>query len=263
LQLHDYDKLISKTAWLNDLAINAAFAALQLDCEELDHTKILVLPTYLYAELCRPHGISGASSKYFHLQKNPCKWNVFELDVMFAPANVGTNHWVLVMVHFGSRSVKIYNPLLEGYHYSVEDCLGQFKLFLNFEHYILYRTPLPNNWKFQVAVNAQQQTDGHNCGVFVCRYFEMVLESWLYAKSLPTCSRAFYSPTSYKAQLARRVRFHTDLQLSLAKLRKKKDLMHVFNLLSVKCCPRLALTSPVRSFASDVGRLRLLAEFLS
>ncbi|CAC5390125.1 unnamed protein product [Mytilus coruscus] len=97
-------------------------------------------------------------------------------DLIFVPANVDSNHWVLIVIKPKERYIYYLDPLGKDPNHDVLDLLCKF---LNnqilLEHYESHLTV----WKVENLMNNgifPSQTDSTSCGPLICLYVKMILE---------------------------------------------------------------------------------------
>ncbi|CAC5397741.1 unnamed protein product [Mytilus coruscus] len=97
-------------------------------------------------------------------------------DLIFVPANVDSNHWVLIVFKPKERYIYYLDPLGKDPNHDVMDRLCKF---LNnqilLEHFESHLTV----WKVENLINNgifPSQTDSTSCGPLICLYVKMILE---------------------------------------------------------------------------------------
>ena len=78
------------------------------------------------------------------------------------------NHWALFFVSILSQTIYYIDPIGE----TKEEIEAAAK---NFRKYIDLKKYFPNSNFKEVQISHQKQIDSYNCGVFVCHFFEILL----------------------------------------------------------------------------------------
>ena len=252
----DLSRLSSNTAWLNDQIINAGLASLFLRHKSRDANKLIVFSSYFYEMLRGKNGVPKIVGENFHGNRNPLKRNIFLADALISPVNLAGNHWALLVVHFETQTLCLYNSIPRYDEVGME-CLLKYKELLAFTYRIRNKQPLPSTWRCQIMMDAQVQMGDCDCGVFVCRYFESILQSCSSLSTLPNCANVFgaVNPGEYRKYLQRII----ECELNASRL-YGSDRYLVFLLFLVKSCPRVGLTSKIPMLSR--GILKRLVLFL-
>ena len=99
--------------------------------------------------------------------------NIIDLDKVFIPVHVDASHWCLAVINFVDKRFECYDSRDEG-NYEHADVLRSLRL------YVLDEAETHSNqpdydlsaWKDWVPgpADVPQQDNGHDCGVFVCKF---------------------------------------------------------------------------------------------
>lgn len=105
------------------------------------------------------------------LWKSVKEVNLFQFDLLLFPANVplnNPNHWVLVVIHPKLKLVEFFNSSVS------PDRWGLKQLVFHFFEYQVFMSQgeiiLLDDYRGQDRWDTPRQTNGYDCGVFVCRY---------------------------------------------------------------------------------------------
>jgi hypothetical protein len=100
-------------------------------------------------------------------------------NLLFIPVNWRNTHWAAITICYSEKEITYYD--------SIEDCSA----FARAKSVLDPILPLieASNWKF-VKLNASQQENGTDCGVFIAGYFKFVLSSLDDVGSLPLPTQA-------------------------------------------------------------------------
>ncbi|KIH64075.1 Ulp1 protease family, catalytic domain protein [Ancylostoma duodenale] len=100
------------------------------------------------------------------------KFNSYPLGVektAIMPLNVNNNHWMLAVFSTENQSVKVYDSLAHKYHYTVTG-IGP-SVISNLKLVGTFITDLRlTHIEVAGANEVHEQTDGYNCGIYVCLY---------------------------------------------------------------------------------------------
>ena len=143
--------------WLNDNIIN--FYLAMIEYRSLNDTtlpSIYVFSTYFYPKLCE--GGHSAVAEWTNGR------DIFSYDLLLIPIHLG-NHWCLATVEPKVGVISYYNSLGSPNEY----CLAKLNQYLHNEHRARKYHSLPSEAFHQTnMMNAPQQKNGYDCGVFVC-----------------------------------------------------------------------------------------------
>ena len=167
----DYDlSTLEGTKWINDQVLNA-FAF----CHALEAGNAVVFPSEFYCKLTQNDTLENHTDiKCWTTNPNALYWNIFEFPAIFFVVNLAGSHWALVSCDVTRRIITMYDSSgKESYRQDRQTCLMLIKQYLEEEY--TRKTKLTSRWKTREAECAQQ-TDTNSCGVFVCRFIELLLQ---------------------------------------------------------------------------------------
>ncbi|XP_060864066.1 sentrin-specific protease 2-like [Metopolophium dirhodum] len=148
------------THWyLNDNVINDYFNLIKKQ-----NPSVYSFDTYFYERLKK--------SGYNFIERWTKRVNIFSKRKVFFPINIKANnfaHWVLVMADMEDQQVVYYDSLSNHHNFEIHSDILEY---LGLEHRRKLGTPLPfEDWKLVKADNPIQ-SNGKDCGVFVCTFAE-------------------------------------------------------------------------------------------
>lgn len=201
--------------WLNDQVING-YVLCQLLLSELDLTKISYTSTFFLDHLDK-HGPKAASDMYIKRKDNPTNWDLFSLEICIIPIHATRNHWNLAFIDFKNEKVVLYDSMRNSQ--VQRKYLALIKQFLQYHHQEVVREPLASRWGFTVEHPVEQQLDGFNCGIYVCRFVELFVQSWKQQQCLPNASSCFSSRSDIhrmrkrvEESLRQQIKFEMEIQ---------------------------------------------------
>jgi len=163
-------------AWLNDEVINCYFKLLQDRCDKTKH-----LPRCWFANSFFWEKLSGgeanANDKYTYAEVR--RWttragvDIFLLDYVIIPMNVGGMHWAVGIIDFRARRFRYLDSMLSQPHAN----LGSFlRRYLADEHASKKQSPLEGveAWTMPLSDQVPEQQNGYDCGVFACLFADYV-----------------------------------------------------------------------------------------
>jgi sentrin-specific protease 1 len=172
------------TAWLNDVIINCY---LKMLCrQQRDDQGAITVDSYnhahstLFWKKLQEEGYR-AVAKWGGTRCLPGR-NIFSLNKLAIPINVGTMHWTCAMVCFNDRSIHHYDSTArEGRQKDIEKHKKLVKsifAYLQEEYKENYDAPLPDQhlWKLSVSQHKDlpEQSNGYDCGVYCCSYVDFM-----------------------------------------------------------------------------------------
>ncbi|XP_043269143.1 putative ubiquitin-like-specific protease 1B [Venturia canescens] len=148
---------LNGTNWLNDEVINNYL-------ELISDEKTYAMSSFFFPRL----HVNG----YEAVKRWTRKVNIFKFEKMIVPINLG-NHWCLAVIDFLARNIVYYdsfgreNPkyLITLQNYLVEEAKNKGEGPIQIEE-----------WSLVTKMNIPRQTNGYDCGVFVCLYAKHVIE---------------------------------------------------------------------------------------
>ena len=170
LNLGDFQKVLVRTAWLNDEIVNAYIdtvvdAANQAANDEMavrgekpsSVPKFMAHNTYFYKDLV----LKGpACSVRLMKRKGAAGKDILELDTLFIPMMEGNNHWTLGVVRPIARTIEYFNSM-GGHSTAFVDNMK------NWLKHHMRDAYVEDEWKV-LKTPCARQNNGYDCGVFVC-----------------------------------------------------------------------------------------------
>ena len=158
----DYHTLKSPK-WLNDQVITAYLYLIQ---ERSEHRtrfpKVYSYPSYIYTRLTTC-GYANMTDGFLGTH------NIFLFELVFFPIGMDS-HWVLAAIDNRYNTISIYDSL--PCHRRASEVLNQIITFVNNEHFRLFDRPMRRRYTLRAPRNIPFQTNGVDCGIFVCLYAE-------------------------------------------------------------------------------------------
>ncbi|VDM51647.1 unnamed protein product [Angiostrongylus costaricensis] len=152
---------LSDRNWLNDQVIDFY---LQLICQRSEATenlpKVYAFNTFFYLNI--------STKGYDSVRRWTRKVDIFEYDLLLVPIHLEA-HWCLAIVDLAMKRIDYYDSLL-GRNKKCLDCL---KNYLTEEYEDKKKETFGfKGWKFSLRRDIPRQTNGSDCGVFVCKFAE-------------------------------------------------------------------------------------------
>jgi sentrin-specific protease 1 len=99
--------------------------------------------------------------------------NLFDLDKLFIPINQNNTHWMLVVVSFQECCIRFYDSQKRDRRSGPDQKYLQWiKMYIKDER---HKLPL-HDWKSEVTPpETPTQSNGFDCGVFVCSFVELII----------------------------------------------------------------------------------------
>jgi sentrin-specific protease 1 len=120
--------------------------------------------SFLYSKLIE-NGVYDYSRVKEWTMKGRAKADIFQHSRIFFPINHNNIHWSLAYVDVDKQSITYLDSLgCDG-----KDVLKNILHYLKDEHLDKKQNPLPNAWTL-LSPDVPQQTNGNDCGVFVCAF---------------------------------------------------------------------------------------------
>ena len=182
LQKFDIDITVQKFnclregTWLNDEIINFYMKMLQA----YDERKQLVLENHRKSHFFNSFLIARLLDTYGEYRFDQvCRWtktfsHIQHYDKIFFPINVNGTHWTLAVVYIQTKKVIYYCSM----HGNGARYLVGLKKWLQ-DTYIQFGVEEENwsLWSFTEDSTCPRQTDGYNCGVFVCMFCDFLSDN--------------------------------------------------------------------------------------
>ena len=156
-------KVTQGTFWLNGDVISAYLQLLTNRGGKNGLPSVLGLNTLFYPLLHQ--------SGYCRVKQFTKDLDIFSLDLVLVPIHHGL-HWALVAVDLKKRTVTYYDSMLR--HGKDDSCVGKVIRYLEEEHQ--HRKGYRMNFQLRSMWDqtVPQQSNGFDCGVFVCRFAEQL-----------------------------------------------------------------------------------------
>jgi sentrin-specific protease 1 len=167
----DFSRL-SPGVWLNDQIINFYFEMIS----ELHHNpltapkkKFHFFNSFFYSKLTQNNVLNLALRKDYRTRRN-----VFEVQLIFIPINIGNYHWVLVIVDMHQRKIKYYDSMFS--HKDGTRICGNLLKWLSYESEHIFKEYFNLDEWTTVLGNPgiPQQINGFDCGVFVIMFADLI-----------------------------------------------------------------------------------------
>lgn len=163
--------------WLNDEVINLYMLLL------LERDKLLCSITknrrasYFFSSYFLTKLVDDGEYCYNNVRRwtSRAKIDVFALDKVIIPTNVGNQHWCLSVIYVQRKTIQYYDSMGgrgTSYMESLLNWLGD-------EHQDKKKTPLPDRHTWRLVPTQQgtpQQENGCDCGVFTCMFANYLSE---------------------------------------------------------------------------------------
>ncbi|MQL70669.1 hypothetical protein Taro_003008 [Colocasia esculenta] len=89
-----------------------------------------------------------------------------ELDLLFSPMHVGTNHWALLVINIKEKEFHVYDSLRNKDRPDIPQYVEELRRYMNGKHID------SENWSLRYPDPCPQQGSGENCSIFTCKYME-------------------------------------------------------------------------------------------
>lgn len=163
---------LTGTNWLNDMVINFYLQMLAHRSRQavvaalMGALRVATMNSFFYPKLTSGPGYAGVR-----------RWtrsiNLFEYDLILVPIHDRTIHWCLVAIDLRKKTLSYYDSMG-----GVNDrCLDALLNYLNAESQDKLQKPLEamSTWrKINMGTSVPQQSNGSDCGVFLCTYAEFL-----------------------------------------------------------------------------------------
>ncbi|CDS36300.1 sentrin specific protease 1 [Echinococcus multilocularis] len=163
---------LTGTKWLNDMVINFYLQMLAHRSRQavaaalMGALRVATMNSFFYPKLTSGPGYAGVR-----------RWtrsiNLFEHDLILVPIHDRTIHWCLVAIDLRKKTLSYYDSMG-----GVNDrCLDALLDYLNAESQDKLQKPLEamSTWrKINMGTSVPQQSNGSDCGVFLCTYAEFL-----------------------------------------------------------------------------------------
>ena len=126
--------------------------------------KVFTVDTYVFTAFFNDR------NKTFYSRNRP---KLFDYDLVCVPIHITNNHWAFTTVYVNEQSIRYYDSLSQGNHHGLKHC-NIVKDFLESNFILNSDTKDLTQWKLENVADTPQQTDGHNCGVYVCQNIKSI-----------------------------------------------------------------------------------------
>lgn len=154
--------------WLNDEVINFYYKLLQDRCHSAKGRRKCWFPnSFFWPKLSS--NTNAYSYKEVRRWTVKAKINIFELDYVIFPMNIGDMHWAMGAIDLRAKGFRYFDSMSATPHPNFVPFL---RCYLQDEHKARKSAPLPGNiedWDLIPNVQAvPQQRNCYDCGVFTC-----------------------------------------------------------------------------------------------
>ncbi|KAH7977558.1 hypothetical protein HPB49_002366 [Dermacentor silvarum] len=179
--------------WFNDVVIDFyMWLVAERAKEARDGRRIHALTTHFY-DVLRTWGYAAVS----HWTDTV---DLFSFDMLLVPIHKN-NHWSLAVLNIGNRTFELYDSLGR----KNWNCYQVLTAYLRKEHQDKRKCPLTPEakWQCHYVQNLPQQSNSHDCGVFVCLYAECLARG---------------APFNFSARDIKRLRYRIAFEIMSGKL---------------------------------------------
>lgn len=167
--------------WLNDEVIHYFLLMLtrrdeQLCMDDPGRKRCHFFKSFFMTKLLDEGSMSGGGYRYANVKrwskKVPGK-DIFNLDKIFFPINVGGVHWVCAVVFMLEKRIQFYDSMGG----SGMDYMKDLMRYLKDEHQAKKGSPLPDEDKWRLVPctsDTPMQQNGFDCGVFTCMFADFL-----------------------------------------------------------------------------------------
>ncbi|KAI3644906.1 hypothetical protein MP228_011070 [Amoeboaphelidium protococcarum] len=160
--LHRYDFLtLGQDEWVNDQIISAYLELISHECQQ-SGLNVQVLSSHYYElNVLRQSDVEWVQ----------CLSRLTQFDITLMPVHVHNNHWVLVSVDWRRRIISYYDSLNYDDGFLVllnvlQQCIALNRDSTFFDDIC--------QLELRIVKDCPQQTNGYDCGVFVCQYAKFI-----------------------------------------------------------------------------------------
>lgn len=160
--------------------------------------KVLVMYSWFMEVLADPtRGVSDAQRQTRRAyqgigpRRGPSQHDIFKLERMVVPINIGNSHWTLVLIDFKNKSIHYYDSRRNDTRAAAHGnkYCSLIRTYLAAEWNRIDRGNqqfIDRNWTSTVhqAITVPQQHNGFDCGVFVCAFAIVLTHLHLNASDL-------------------------------------------------------------------------------
>lgn len=158
---------LNDICWLNDSVINFYMNLLIDRGRKEQFPSVHAFNTFFYHTKLKPKG-------YESVKRWTNNIDIFSHDLVVVPIFYGV-HWTLVIIDFNKKAMIYYDSLMVENDKKCHDTLKDLKNYLQNEHsFKKGQTFNFQGWKFKSANGIPQQTNGSDCGTFLCVYANFI-----------------------------------------------------------------------------------------
>eukprot|EP00004_Rigifila_ramosa_P001373 TRINITY_DN11304_c0_g1_i2.p1 TRINITY_DN11304_c0_g1~~TRINITY_DN11304_c0_g1_i2.p1 ORF type:complete len:536 (-),score=127.95 TRINITY_DN11304_c0_g1_i2:52-1473(-) len=157
--------------WLNSDVINYYIA---LVLARKTSVAFHVFSTFFFTKLTK----EGRGFDYSSVQKWTRRIDLFACSKVLVPLHLNGNHWALGVIDLSGKRFEVLDSLCSTReaaqkHASTLKALRQY-IEAEWQDKKKQTTPLTTGWDAAVRLDAPQQQNGHDCGVFMCKAIECI-----------------------------------------------------------------------------------------
>ncbi|MQM00809.1 hypothetical protein Taro_033547 [Colocasia esculenta] len=89
-----------------------------------------------------------------------------EVDLLFSPMHVGTNHWALLVIKTKEKEFHVYDSLRNKDRRDIPQYVEELRRYIKGKHID------SENWSLRYPDPCPQQGSGDDCAIFTCKYME-------------------------------------------------------------------------------------------
>ena len=149
--------------WLNDNVIDAYLSLIEARSTQPNYPFVRKFSTFFYGGILA-RGIENAHTWALHS-------NIFAHEYLFFPIHT-TAHWSLVVADLVKGELHYYDSSLD--HMLGTTILTTIRAYLIHEYRRVEGAEPDRGFSPRIITNAPQQTNGFDCGVFVCQFAEHI-----------------------------------------------------------------------------------------
>ncbi|ETL39177.1 hypothetical protein L916_09430 [Phytophthora nicotianae] len=153
--------------WLNDEVINFYFQMLSDRDEALVKAGVLPKRSHFFNSFFYTK-VSENGYNFINVRRWTRKIDLFAMDKIFMPVNVGNMHWCMAVIHMTEKRIQYYDSM----HGSGAACLKVLLRYLHDESEHKKKQKFNDEgWELMTTTpDTPQQNNGSDCGVFSCMF---------------------------------------------------------------------------------------------
>ncbi|CAI5739224.1 unnamed protein product [Hyaloperonospora brassicae] len=157
--------------WLNDEVINFYFQMMSDRDEALVNAGVLPKRSHFFNSFFVTK-VSENGYNYVNVRRWTRKIDLFAMDKIFMPVNVGNMHWCMAVIFMAEKRIQYYDSM----HGSGAACLKVIMRYLHDESEHKKKTKFDRQgWELVTTTpDTPLQTNGSDCGVFSCMFADYV-----------------------------------------------------------------------------------------